>query len=115
MDYFPGEPFILELHSKTFPDSLGGKNVKGFIAIILKIDSKCKILKHDIAKIELIDSVDNKHIHFNMVDDNKVKLEDGLIKWINKCVTRIKIKNNPKFDKKYSQRYYNVSFKISLP
>lgn len=60
LDALPTAPFSIEKKSQMLiPDSLGGKGLKGFVAMNVYLDSSAILLNYDLLKLRAIDENGN--------------------------------------------------------
>jgi hypothetical protein len=70
LEFFPNQPFLVSIKKNEYvlPDSLGGKNHKGFAVLRLTIDSTGNIYQFYILKLKLIDSLENSIVDYFNAD-----------------------------------------------
>lgn len=92
-------PLTFQMPPVSLPDSLGGKDLTGFMLVRLLVDSSGIITSYQIRRFEAKDEKLNLHIRYTYQrSHDKAKVAEYR-NWLNDFVKGIKITRNPNFPK----------------
>lgn len=93
---FHGVPFIAKGSEASLPDSLGGKGLKGYVALKLMIDTSGVIHSFKILRFRASDSISNLTIDYRLGEKHDTGVVNKYHDWLSNYVDGIVITRNPR-------------------
>jgi hypothetical protein len=114
IDPFIDIPFDIKKPELFIPDSLGGKNLQGKIILQIEVDSSGTVLNHKIMALVVSDSIGKININYKYSGDNDKKKVGKFNQFINEFRSKLLIRKNPNFDKRYQMEKYRINLPILI-